>query len=156
MVANKMEAVRRMGAFSIGRSGIVPAAMVALGTMVAAAQAADVSIAIELNRLEERGSDCRAYLVSHNKGQAAHDAFKLDLVVFDKGGVIARRLAVDVGPLRGEKRSVKVFDLGGLACKDISQILVNDVIECGVAKGREGECVGMFEVQSRAAAQLTK
>lgn len=122
----------------------------------AAAQAADVPIAIELNRLEERGSDCRAYLVSHNKAQAAHDAFKLDLVVFDKGGVIARRLAVDIGPLRREKRSVKVFDLAGLACKDITQILVNDVIECGVAKGREGECVGMIDVQSRAPAQLSK
>ncbi|MGE0724272.1 MAG: hypothetical protein AB7O45_07845 [Alphaproteobacteria bacterium] len=143
---------RRMGWSAARRGGAVLGLVLAAG----APAAADPSIGIELNRLEERGADCRAYLVLNNRGKDAYEAFKLDLVVFDKGGVIARRLAVDIGPLRAEKRGVKVFDLGGLACRDVSQILVNDVIECSGAKGREGECVGMIELNSRASAELSK
>ena len=110
-------------------------------------------VVVELNRLEERGADCRAYLLLDNRGKTAFEAFKLDLVVFDRGGVIARRLALDVGPMRAEKKGVKVFDLAGLACPEVSSVLVNDVIECG-AKDRD--CVGLMQVRSRGAVQLTK
>ncbi|BBK31093.1 hypothetical protein STHU_17270 [Allostella humosa] len=117
------------------------------------AWADEAPVLVELNRLEERGADCRAYLVLDNRGKVAFEAFKLDLVIFDKGGVIARRLALDVGPMRAEKKGVKVFDLAGLGCPDLSSILVNDVIECG-DKGRD--CVALMEVSSRGAVKLTK
>ena len=91
------------------------AALLAAGTLPALAE--DPPVVVELNRLEEQGADCRAYLLLDNRGKTAFDVFKLDLVVFDKGGVIARRLALDVGPMRAEKKGVKVFDLSGLACK---------------------------------------
>ncbi len=121
------------------------------GTLPALAE--DPPVVVELNRLEERGADCRAYLLLDNRGKTAFEAFKLDLVVFDRGGVIARRLALEVGPLRAEKKGVKVFDLSGLACPEVSSILVNDVIECG---GKDRDCVGLMQVQSRGDVKLTK
>jgi hypothetical protein len=127
------------------------AALLAAGTLPALAE--DPPVVVELNRLEEKGADCRAYLLLDNRGKTAFDVFKLDLVVFDKGGVIARRLALDVGPMRAEKKGVKVFDLSGLACPDVSSILVNDVIDCG---GKDRDCVGMIQVQSRGSVKLTK
>ncbi len=119
----------------------------------APALAADAPVLVELNRLEERGADCRAYLLTDNRGKTPFEAFKLDLVVFDKGGVIARRLALDVGPMRAEKKGVKVFDLAGLGCGDVTSILVNDVIDCG---GQGRDCVALMDVASRGATRLTK
>ena len=128
-------------------------AALALGAVPLPALAADAPVLVELNRLEERGADCRAYLVLDNRGKTPFEAFKLDLVVFDKGGVIARRLALDVGPMRAEKKGVKVFDLAGIGCGDVTSILVNDVIECG---GQGRDCVALMEVASRGAVKLTK
>src|SRR6266849_4299907 len=58
------------------------------------------TIGVELNRLEDQGGNCRAYLVITNPGSAEFSGFALDLVVFDRGGTIMHRLAVDVAPLR--------------------------------------------------------
>lgn len=69
----------------------------------AKAAEAPAKIGVELNRLEEQGGSCRAYLVISNPGSAEYSGFALDLVVFDRGGTIMRRLAVDVAPVRPSK-----------------------------------------------------
>src|ERR1700740_1376387 len=86
------------------------------------------TIGVELNRLEDQGGNCRAYLVITNPGAAEYSGFALDLVIFDRGGTIMYRLAVDAAPVRPEKTSVKVFDIPETACGAIGSILVNDVI----------------------------
>ncbi|BBK40096.1 hypothetical protein STVA_01160 [Allostella vacuolata] len=136
-----------------GAARLLAALAFAAGAVWTPALAADAPVLVELNRLEARGADCRAYLVLDNRGKAAFETFKLDLVVFDRAGVIARRLALDVGPMRAEKKSVKVFDLAGIGCGDVTSILVNDVIECG---GQGRDCVALMEVASRGAVKLTK
>jgi hypothetical protein len=93
------------------------------------------TIGIELNRLEDQGGKCRAYLVITNPGAAEYSGFALDLVVFDRGGTIIHRLAVDVAPVRPAKTSVKVFDIPETACSAVDSILVNDVIHCRDASG---------------------
>jgi hypothetical protein len=69
------------------------------------------AIGVELNRLDDQGGNCRAYLVITNPDSAEFSGFALDLVVFDRGGTIVRRLAVDIAPVRLAKTSVKVFDI---------------------------------------------
>ena len=81
------------------------------------------TIGVELNRLEDQGGNCRAYLVIANPGSAEFSGFALDLVVFDRGGTIMRRLAVDVAPVRPAKTMVKVFDIAETACSAIGSIL---------------------------------
>ena len=73
--------------------------------------AASETIGIELNRIEDQGANCRAYLVITNPGEIAFSGFKLDLVIFSGSGTITRRLALDLAPLRAAKTSVKVFDI---------------------------------------------
>src|SRR6202011_2579835 len=85
------------------------------------------TIGVELNRLEDQGGNCRAYLVITNPGSAEFSGFTLDLVVFDRGGTIMRRLAIDVAPLRPAKTNIKVFDIAETACSAIGSVLVNDV-----------------------------
>jgi hypothetical protein len=114
------------------------------------------SIGIELNRLEEHGTSCRAYLVIANPGPAAFSGFTLDLVLFDRGGTITRRLAVDVAPVRPEKTSVKVFDIAETACGAIGSILVNDVLHCRDASGDVVGCVDRVATSSKLPVHLSK
>lgn len=48
------------------------------------------SIGVELNKLEGVGGSCRAYFVFANGTDRADEALKLDLVIFDRDGVIAK------------------------------------------------------------------
>lgn len=118
--------------------------------------AATEGIGIELNRLEEQGSNCRAYLVITNPGELAFSGFKLDLVIFDRSGTIARRLAVDLAPLRPAKTTVKVFDLVDTACPAIGSILVNDVLDCRDASGMVADCVQRLSPSSKLSVPLSK
>jgi hypothetical protein len=114
------------------------------------------TISLQLNRLEEQGGSCRAYVVIANPGAAAYSGFTLDLVVFDRGGTITRRLAVDVAPVRAEKTMVKVFDIPATPCGAIGSILVNDVLHCRDASGDVAGCVDRITTSSKLAVALSK
>jgi hypothetical protein len=114
------------------------------------------TIGVELNRLEDQGGKCRAYLVITNPGAAEYSGFALDLVIFDSGGTIVHRLAVDVAPVRPAKTMVKVFDIPETACSAIGSILVNDVIHCRDASGDIAGCVDRLSTSSKLAVSLLK
>jgi hypothetical protein len=114
------------------------------------------TIGVELNRLEDQGGNCRAYLVITNPGSDEFSGFTLDLVVFDRGGTILRRLAVEAAPLRPAKTSVKVFDIAETACGAIGSILVNDVIHCRNPGGDVPGCVDRLSASSKLAVSLLK
>jgi len=114
------------------------------------------TIGVELNRLEDQGGNCRAYLVITNPGSAEFSGFALDLVVFDRGGTIMRRLAVDMAPVRPAKTGVKVFDIAETACSAIGSILVNDVIRCRDKSGDVAGCVDRLTTSSKLAVSLMK
>jgi hypothetical protein len=114
------------------------------------------SIGLELNKLEEQGGNCRAYLVIANPGPAAFSGFTLDLVLFDRSGTITRRLAVDIAPVRPDKIMVKVFDIPQIACGAIGSILVNDVLHCRDASGDVAGCVELIRTSSKFPVTLSK
>jgi hypothetical protein len=117
---------------------------------------APATIGVELNRLEDQGGHCRAYLVITNPGSAEFSGFTLDLVVFDRGGTIMHRLAIDLAPLRPAKTSVKVFDIAETACGAIGSILVNDVIHCRDKSGDVAGCIDRLTTSSKLAVALLK
>lgn len=116
---------------------------------------AQEGIEIELNKLEDKDGSCRAYLVFKNHTDSLFHEFKLDLVMFGSDGIISRRLAVDSSPLRPKKTSVKLFDIEGLACDDISLILINDVLSCRSEYERD-DCVNLIEASSRGNVSFVK
>lgn len=120
-----------------------------------AALAQDASVAIELNKLESQGQGCRAYFVVNNKA-TAYQELKLDLVLFRPDGVIGRRFAVDLGPLKADKRSVKLFDIDGTACDEVGSFLINDVMECKAESGPLSDCLKDISVSSLTNVQLNK
>ncbi len=122
----------------------------ALGAAMIVASACSASaatgVSVELNRLEPKDGACRVSLVIGNGEAKAFDSLKLDMVFFDKKGVIAKRLAVEAGPLRASKTSVKLFDAGDVACDAIGGVLLNDVTACG---GGDQDCLGLVTTASK-------
>jgi uncharacterized membrane protein len=121
------------------------AAGAALGALIALPALAASGVSIELNRLEARDQSCRVSLVVGNPGDKAYDSLKLDLVFFDKEGVISRRLAVEAGPVRAAKTTVKLFDAADTPCDGVSRVLLNDITACG----GEQDCLGLVSTSSR-------
>lgn len=142
---------------AILRAG-APALSLAAACVIAGAPAfaETPSIAVELNKLEPSGGNCRAYLVVNNESQTAFKAFKLDLVLFQTDGVIGRRFAVDLAPLRPIKRSVKLFEIDGTSCDGIGSFLINDVLECEAESGAIDDCLAAINPSSLSQVKLTK
>ncbi len=65
---------------------LVSAASHAQGTATQAQSESGDGITLELNKLEKSDKGCRAYVVVTNPTTTSYDAFKLDLVMFQKDG----------------------------------------------------------------------
>ena len=116
------------------------------------ALAAESGVGVELNKLEPADKNCRATLVVSNRDDAAYSELKLDLVVFDKEGMVAKRLIVDVAPLAAKKTTVKTFDIAGMGCDGMERLLLNDVPACGAGS----DCLALVETSSRGAVTFFK
>jgi len=120
------------------------------------AQAQAPKVAIELNKLEPAGEACRAYLVLNNGSQIAFTSLNLDLVLFDKGGIIAKRLAVETAPLPAGKLSVKAFDVADLDCAQVGRVLLNDVIACDGSQESPEDCLALIEASAQGELSFVK
>jgi hypothetical protein len=123
----------------------------------------EAPVTLELNKLEPvaaapgAAAGCRAYLVAANpEGGARIDVLRLDLVLFGTDGVIARRIALDVGPVLPGRTQVRPFELRDLNCDTIGQVLVNDTMLCKVAGADRTDCMDRLRTSSRVAAKLIK
>lgn len=113
-------------------------------------------ITLELNKIEKSDKGCRAYVVVTNPTKTSYDAFKLDLVMFQKDGIVGRRFALDLSPVRPDKRSVKLFDLDGAQCEEIGSFLVNDVMDCRTSTGPATDCLSNLKVKSLTKVEISK
>jgi hypothetical protein len=113
----------------------------------AASAAATEPIRVELNTLENNEGRCRVTFVIENKDQGSLESLRLDLAVFNRDGVVQRRVSAELAPVRGGKTVVKSFGID-LGCTDIGSILVNDVTAC--APGEGNTCLDRLDLSSRA------
>ena len=133
---------------------VIMAAAMVFGLNAAQAQEGDITI--ELNKLEPQDGQCRAYFVINNKSGTDYEALKLDLVLFKPDGVIGKRFAVDLAPLKASKRAVKLFDIEGTACDEVGSFLVNDAMECKTASGPVEDCLKAISLSTLTQVELTK
>jgi hypothetical protein len=127
---------------------LVPASVWRVAKASAQAAASSPALALELNKLEPLDKNCRAFFVIDNPGSTAYPAYKIDLVLFQPDGVIGRRVALDLAPLKSAKRTVKQFDFEGLTCEKIGSVLVNDVVECKGEASAPADCLSAMTVKS--------
>lgn len=111
---------------------------------------------LELNKLEDNGSGCRAFVVIKNDNPDAYETFKLDLVIFQTDGVIGKRFALDLAPLRGGRKSVKIFEIADTSCDKIGSFLINEALECKTSGGPVDSCLDRLTTSTRSDVEISK
>ncbi|MGD9844711.1 MAG: hypothetical protein AB7U47_04915, partial [Variibacter sp.] len=101
---------------------------------------------VELNAAEPVQNKCRVAFVIANKGATAIESLKLDLAIFNRDGVVQRRIVTEMAPLRRAKTIVKTFELEN-ECGHIGSILVNDVTAC--TPGDAASCLDRLTPSSK-------
>lgn len=153
MFATPFPAVRA----ATGFGGLLFAAWAGVSPATAQDQEANPALHVELNKMEDDGAGgCRLSFVFRNETKDLYETLKLDLVMFGRDDVIARRLIVDASPMRPGKTTVKLFDVEGLPCADTATVLLNDLPACVVDGEGRSDCIEAITVNSRASAALTK
>jgi len=144
-----------------GRTGgqwlaAIAAAGFSLVLWAGTAAAQEKSLDIELNKAVDSGGGCLASFVVQNKLEQTLDRFSLDLFIFDKEGIIARQVLLDMAPLRKAKTTVANFSLIQVPCENIGKILVNNIPSCRSEDGNLLDCLTDLKVSSRNRIELTK
>jgi hypothetical protein len=114
------------------------------------------SLSLELNKVEASEHGCRIFMVADNQSETAFAALRLDLVFFQTDGVIGKRVALDLAPVKAQKRVVKAFDIDKVKCDGIGSILINEVAECRAEAGPLENCLARMNLKSLSTVQLTK
>lgn len=137
----------RLSWYAAAALGVTGAGALATGPL--RAQDATPPITVELNKLEPADQACRLFLLLQNHSDQTYDALTLELVSFDKDGLIDQRLAVDLAPVRAQKTSVRLFDVPGSSCDGIGRVLLNEVSACSVGGAAVDACLDRLQVSSR-------
>ncbi len=120
------------------------------------AAAAPPTMEIELNKLEAVEGACRAYMLFRNPSESVFASYRLDLVMFGRDGVLAKRIVVEAAPLSAAKTTLKQFDVTGLSCPDLGQILLNDVTACRDQAGERTDCTAAVKLHGRGSIEFVK
>jgi hypothetical protein len=108
-------------------------------------------IDVEFNSLQPSEAGCRAVFVLHNGLADALDKLTLRVVTFDAQGHANLFLSLDVGVLPANKTRVLRFDLGkGVACTDISRLVLDDVTDCAGGTMNPSKCLASINLTTRA------
>jgi hypothetical protein len=103
-------------------------------------------IRVELNLAESVQNKCRLSFLIENKSETPIDRLTPDLAIFNREGIIQRRMVAELGPVYRSKTIIKTFEIEG-ECGQIGSILVNDITAC--APGDPGLCLDRLVLSSR-------
>lgn len=133
-------------------------ALAAVALFVAGAAAAEPGrLTVELNKVEEIDTgDCRAFFLFRNDTAMSFEGFEMSLAILNSNGVIDRLLSVDAAPLPVARTTLKLFEIPGVQCSDISEILLHELTSCKPQNADEMDCFAILDLTSRASAQLVK
>lgn len=108
------------------KTAIVAAALVSAG----AASAQEKVVGIELNKAASSDAGCRLTFVVKNDTQSLLEKTSYEIAAFDASKTVMKLLVFEFGRLPVGKTKVVEFALAGVACTDISRILVNTSPAC--------------------------
>jgi hypothetical protein len=103
-------------------------------------------IRVELNLAESVQNKCRLSFLIENKSETPIERLTPDLAIFNREGIIQRRLVAEMGPVYRSKTIIKTFEIEG-ECGQIGSILVNDITAC--TPGDPGLCLDRLVLSSR-------
>lgn len=112
---------------------------------------------VELNKLEDGDEGgCRSYFLFRNGTGLAFEGFEMSLAVLAGDGVIDRLLTIDAAPLPADRTSLRLFDIPGIACAEISEMILHDIPVCKPQNAEAANCYDYIELESRAPADIVR
>ena len=102
----------------------------AMAFAIAAGTAQAQDLQISLNTLDPQPEACRLTFVADNGTDADITRLVLEAVLFTKAGQVAQFTLFDFAALPSGRQRVRQFDVAGLACDDLGQVLLNGVTAC--------------------------
>lgn len=132
------------------------------GILIAAASACAAAaepgkMTVELNKFEEiEAGGCRAFFLFRNGTGKSFEGFEMSLAILDTQGVIDRLLSIDAAPLPVQRTTLKLFEIPGIACSGISEILLHEMTACQPQNEAAMDCFAILDLNSKTPAALVK
>ena len=104
-------------------------------------------LSLTLAGATEAEGACRLSFLAENGLGSDLDELVVEAVIFTRAGAVERLLLLDFRDLPAGKPRVRQFDLAGLRCAALGQVLINGVETCEGAD--EAACADALETGSR-------
>ena len=102
----------------------------AVVSTIAAAPVAAQELRIALNALDPQPEACRLTFVAENDLGSDIGQLVVEAVLFNTAGRVAQFTLFDFAALPPSRQRVRQFDVAGLGCADVAQVLFNGVTTC--------------------------
>ncbi|QDG77475.1 hypothetical protein [Labrenzia sp. PHM005] len=138
---------------------VTAAALMVLATVIpvnfASAQGVSGKIGLELNHIQpNQAGGCRLSVIATNGLERPIDKLGLELVVFNKDGIIDRLMRLDLRRMSAGKTKVQQFDLTDVPCEGLSRLHINDVLNCVPPAITGVYCPDLLELSNRTNVQF--
>ncbi|WP_312413816.1 hypothetical protein [Shinella sp.] len=140
----------------IRRTLLISAMLSAAAVTGAAAQeaAAAKGLDIELNALAASQKGCLFTFVAGNGFAQDVSKVSFEFVIFNDKGTVERLALLDFRELPAGKSKVRQFDVPGIKCETVKNLLINDAPVCEGEGLEKGRCMDGIVTRSKASAGL--
>lgn len=128
----------------VARGFIVAAWLVGLALPVSAQ-----SLSVELNAAKSAQGACRLSFLAENTLGADLSAVVFEVVILNTQGQVDRLTLLDFQELPQGRKRVRQFDLPGVGCDAVAQLLINAAATCTAATLDADACMKGLVVTSR-------
>lgn len=126
----------------------------AVSGAVAQEAAAAKGLDIELNALASSQKGCLFTFVAANGFAQNVSKVSFEFVIFNDKGTVERMALLDFRELPAGKSKVRQFDVPGIKCEGVKNLLINDAPVCEGEGLEKGRCMDGIVTRSKATAGL--
>lgn len=120
----------------------------------AAEEAAAKGLDVELNALASSQKGCLFTFVAANGFAQNISKVSFEFVIFNDKGTVERLALLDFRDLPAGKSKVRQFDVPGIKCEAVKNLLINDAPVCEGEGLDKASCMSGIATRSKAAAGL--
>lgn len=128
--------------------------LVGAGPGIAAAQSENASLHLELNAVQDIGNACRLSFLARNETGDPIEQAVFETVIFDGSGGVVSLSLFDFRDLPADRPRVRQFDLPGMSCGSVGQVLINGASTCMVSGAKSDVCHTALSISSRLSVEL--
>lgn len=126
----------------------------AVSGVAAQEAAAAKGLDVELNALATSQKGCLFTFVALNGFQQNISKVSFEFVIFNDKGTVERLALLDFRDLPAGKSKVRQFDVPGIKCEAVKNLLINDAPVCDGEGLEKGRCMDGIVTRSKASAGL--